>query len=399
MKRISLYTTTSFLLIFQFFLPFHCYGHGFDGNTLVSIVDQSVDLYPIRLVCEDVVEDGQSIISFDFAKEACVKRTIRSAGRTETDYHVAISFNDEWWEDITCTATQEFYVVHTRQWIPAYQLKIGDILFSKDHEVKRISKIRFFKEPRTVYAIHVKGTHNFFVGTNQILTHNIVLPAISIGLGIAFGTGAAAGGSMGGVLGPITLSCGAILGGLFGIGIKKFFGPADVPCYHLELHTPAFSAHLQKNNDEADHTKRTLKIPEQIAIGECGGSPDPEDPWKNKEKYKKQRWDNAPQESDEKLRKAIEYATNENKLIHFFNKPKHGLDNLLDKMGGKNNIDAQKEIVNQVVTELMKLDNLPKNGEFDGILVNVAGSVIYTRGLIHEGTIKMGTMFIRKNMG
>ncbi len=236
MKRISLYTTTLFLIISQFFLPFHCYGHGFDGNTLVSIVDQSVDLYPIRLVCEDVVEDGQSITSFDFVKQGFVKRPIRSAGKSETDYHVAISFNDEWWEDITCTATQEFYVVHAQQWIPACQLKIGDILFSKQHEVKRISKIRFFKEPRTVYAIHVKGTHIFFVGTNQILTHNMVLPAISIGLGIAFGTGAAAGGSMGGVLGPITLSCGAILGGLFGIGIKKFFGPADVPCYGISVY-------------------------------------------------------------------------------------------------------------------------------------------------------------------
>ena len=96
----------------------------------------------------------------------------------------------------------------------------------------------------------------------------------------------------------------------------------------------------------------------------------------------------------EKIEKSAQYATTKPKLIHFFNKPMHGFDNLLDKWGGKNNINVQKKLVYQVIKKLMKFENLPNTGEFKDIPVSIEGYTIHVRGFMCEGVIKIGTMFI-----
>jgi hypothetical protein len=133
-----------------------------------------------------------------------------------------VSFENNHFNDITCTPSQEFYDANAQHWTPALQLCIGDELLGA-HGKHVITSIEFIKKPLKVYMLEVGHTHNFFVGRNSILTHNMPIPwALSAGLGISFGAGAAAGGTAGGCFGPITLVGGAVIGGIICAGIKIF---------------------------------------------------------------------------------------------------------------------------------------------------------------------------------
>jgi hypothetical protein len=95
----------------------------------------------------------------------------------------------------------------------------------------------------------------------------------------------------------------------------------------------------------------------------------------------------------DKFRKAVEHAITETKLNHFFKKEMHGFDKLLDKMGGRDT-GIKKQLVEEVVKELMRSNKLPSVGEFKDVPINIAGYSISVRGFVHEGIIKIGTMFI-----
>lgn len=99
---------------------------------------------------------------------------------------------------------------------------------------------------------------------------------------------------------------------------------------------------------------------------------------------------------EEKFRKAVEHATTERKLEHFFDKSDHGFNDLLDIMGGAKNIEAQKKLVEKVISGLMKLDKIPCNpqGVFEGIPIGIENEIIHARGRICDGIIKLGTIFI-----
>ena len=104
-----------------------------------------------------------------------------------------------------------------------------------------------------------------------------------------------------------------------------------------------------------------------------------------------------PNVNTDKLQQAIAYATTENSLTHFFknNKHEHGFDEILEKIGGIQNINIQRQFTQDVVKQLMQSDKLPMAGVFKGITVNVAGNLVECKGCIHDGILKMSTMFIR----
>lgn len=93
--------------------------------------------------------------------------------------------------------------------------------------------------------------------------------------------------------------------------------------------------------------------------------------------------------SSDAIEKSIQYATSKIKLEHFFNKEIHGFQSLLEKM--ENN---KEKIVCEVIKALVSSNKLPAAGKFDDIPVNIAGYTIYVRGIVHDGIIKIGTMFI-----
>lgn len=183
---------------------------------------------PIEHIFQNPSNKKLSVSSYDFDTNMIVKSYIKTAGQSRSNCHFQISFDDNPNNDIFCTPSQEFYDVNAHHWTPALQLRIGDELLSA-HGKYAITSITFINKSLKVYALEVESTHNFFVGPYAILTHNMLLPwALSAGLGISFGAGAAAGGTAGGCFGPITLVGGAVIGGIICAGIKMLTSNSKV---------------------------------------------------------------------------------------------------------------------------------------------------------------------------
>lgn len=380
-------------LVFHCFIPLYSFCHGFDPRIYVSTSISKNRSVPIKMLCEDYLDETQKVCSFDLAKNKCVKSKITAAATAQTNVYVAIRFDNDPSDDIICTPEQEFYTSN-KQWMPAHNLKIGDSLFSKDKIPKKISNIRFVKEPLLVYTIRVKKTHTFFVGRNAVLTHNMLLLPFTAGVGSAFGGGAGAGGLAASVLGPVTLAAGLLGGGLIGFIIKAVCAKKRLPHYEISYHSKAFDE-ASENNTEEEDDNNTLRISQS-----CGGCPppDPNDPWGDKKKNKIRKNKEKSETTDEKFRKAFEYATTPRKLEHFFknNLHDHQFDKLLEQIGGIENIDAQMKIVEIAIKELMKSDCLPAEGKVADLSVQIMGEQVLARVYMGEGIIKLSTLFIPK---
>lgn len=194
-------------------------GHGFCTKTLIK----QGDVYQsITYLFQNHYNQKQLISSYDFNSGALTNRVIKSVGESKSNCYFQISFDNNPNNDIKCTPSQEFYDVNAQHWIPALQLHTKDTLLSA-YGTYTITSIKFVKSPLKVYALEIENMHNFFVGTQAILTHNMLIPwALNAGLCLSFGAGAVAGSSAGGCFGPITLIGGAALGGIVGIAIKIF---------------------------------------------------------------------------------------------------------------------------------------------------------------------------------
>jgi hypothetical protein len=295
------------LFIFFILIQLPIYGHGFSANTLVRIFN---NWCRIEQICRSIAEEDFYITSYDVNKNFLVKNQVQSAGESESNCYIRLGF-DEWFnDDIVCTPTQEFYLSTTKQWIPAYQLKVGDELLSASNPTwrgKSITHIEFVKRQLNVYSIEVKSTHTFLVGRYCIVTHNMLLPALTVGLSIPFG--AAAGGAAGSFLGPATFAAGIVVGGLVGIAVKKFACDGQIPKYTLWFNSneieKQFKNTEQKNNE-----------------GNHKNSEDPEKNKKNKENSEKIR----DKRSNKELEREINSLTkqmyeHQNKLKEYIKNP------------------------------------------------------------------------------
>jgi hypothetical protein len=166
------------------------YSHGFSVHTMVRTTGSWCR---IEQICRSVVEEENVYLtSYDIHRNFFTKNQVQSVGESDTNCYIRLGF-DEWFDDdIVCTPTQEFYLFETKQWLPACQLKVGDKLLSAGTPLgggKTITHIELIKKHLKVYAIEVKETHTFLVGRHCIVTHNVLLPALMVGLSIPFGAG------------------------------------------------------------------------------------------------------------------------------------------------------------------------------------------------------------------
>lgn len=189
-----------------------------------------------------------------------------------------------------------------------------------------------------------------------------------------------------------------------------------------EKNRKASKAELNKRVKDAKIRLTKIKAPEidrkvqNSAEGDCsvaaaggGGGRPPEDPWNNDNQCG--NWhDDLPEDEppndqkqqdieeeklrEERFRKSVENGTTENNLKHFFDKVQHGFHNLLNKIGGIKNREIQKQLVSLTIKKLYQHPNLPKEGIFEDIFVQVLGERICTRGRVMNGIIKLGTMYI-----
>lgn len=282
---------------------------------------------------------------------------------------------------------QKFYVPAVQAWKIARYLEPGEYLSNNKNELIQIQEVIDIEDAIELFELSLTGNHTFFITDQNILVHNAA-PVVAICLTWLFGGGSVEFAGIGATLCALGVS----------IGIKWF-------------------ADKKKKRDRDlvfDVTPGSL-----CATG--GGAPDPNDPdpWEDKDKHnnkfpdkkpdnepdKKHDPDKVPDQqpseqkkiSDkEKFEEAVKHATTETKLTHFFenNLHDHGFNRLLNQLGGIESIDAQKKLVEQIITELMKSGNLPAEGTHGEALVSLMGETINVRLFMGEGIIKIGTMFI-----
>ena len=165
-----------------------------------------------------------------------------------TNCYCRLSFDEDLRHDIVCSPTQLFYRATDAVWVPAYELKIGDLLLAEHNQHLRIGNLILVKEALKLHTIQVEETHTFLVGTYGILVHNMLVPVSAI-IGLSIPFGAECGGSLGSFFGPPGVIGGIVIGGLLECVIKTCT-TNQVRQYQLIFDPAKIQQHLLNNNTE-----------------------------------------------------------------------------------------------------------------------------------------------------
>ena len=186
-----------FIIFFYTLIGDVLHAHGLGEATLVKTWSGSKSIKSIA----NKVSKNKKLVSYKFSKNRCTSGYVQSSGKSKSNCYISMGFDNAfaatYSDDLICTPAQEFYLPALKKWIPACELKVGDVLQSDSVGLVAITSIKLVAQPITVYSLEVDKHHNFFVGKYFILTHNMVLPwACSAGFSFSFGAGggAAAGG-------------------------------------------------------------------------------------------------------------------------------------------------------------------------------------------------------------
>jgi hypothetical protein len=226
------------VLYVAYLAVFSIHGHGFGPNTLVHLADGSCNT--IASICLSTLRNRMSITSYDINNSCNVKQFVALGKQSKTNCYVQLGFDNQTNhpDDIVCTPTQEFYVSTVGKWIPAYLLKPGDALLTRNTSSKIITHKEFMPQYLTIYMLEIQRSHTFFVGKHAILTHNILLP-LAVNLGFVVPFGSVASGAAGSFFGPIGLVGGVVLGGIASIAIKAIYKNRiqkyDTPTFNISF--------------------------------------------------------------------------------------------------------------------------------------------------------------------
>jgi len=212
--------------------------HGFGEGTLIRM---TADCWQhITTIANDFYDEPVEVTSYKQCTGQSVRQQVKRGGESDTNCYFTLGF-DEYKDDITCTPTQEFYLPHTKQWLAACDLKVGDVLLGscEDHHMhdqhKVLKHIEFVKKPLHVYSIELENVHTFRVGRHCIVTHNMALPCATLTISGTFEWLGLA--KLAACFGPITVSV-AICGVVLGAATFYYFSRNKVVHYDLQFDIP-----------------------------------------------------------------------------------------------------------------------------------------------------------------
>lgn len=218
-------------IAYCFILCGHLYGHGFGPDTLVTLLSRyktamcgqivkkrTEAAQRIEQIYKSSINRHTKVKSYSEQSHLAAYLRVKAVGTSCVNCYISIEFNNDSSNVIECSPLQAFYLLGRQEWVPAYRLESGDILFSGNPSGARVSSASVVEKPLRVYTLETKKFHTFLVGKDKILAHNMSLaPSVLLSLGFAFGQGAVAGGSAGSALGPLVMGAGLALGGVIGV--------------------------------------------------------------------------------------------------------------------------------------------------------------------------------------
>ena len=135
----------------------------FKEGTLVATED---GLKPI-----EEIEVGDKVLAYDEETgEQAYKEVVRLF-RNETEEWYHITANDE---EIVCTGGHPFYSTKYNKFVAAKDLETDDKLLFSNGEYGIINhiEVEVLSKPQTTYNFEVEDFHTYYVGENEVLTHN-----------------------------------------------------------------------------------------------------------------------------------------------------------------------------------------------------------------------------------
>ncbi len=156
--------------LYLFLFPSLLFPHGFAKNTLVLCKGQTFKHI-------NHIKNKTPIYSYSEYHDQHKSITIKERGYSTTNCYINLVINNE--ITITCTPTQEFYHAQHKQWVPAYELNIGDQLLCAHHTTQPVTAIYPVSKTIKVYTIEINHYHTFFASPYCVLTHNMSLPCFA----------------------------------------------------------------------------------------------------------------------------------------------------------------------------------------------------------------------------
>ena len=121
------------------------------------------------------VKVGDKVLAYDEETgEQAYKKVVRLF-RNETYEWYHIFVNDE---EIVCTGGHPFYSTKYSKFISAKDLETDDKLLFSNGEYGIINhiEVEVLSKPQITYNFEVEDFHTYYVGTNEVLTHNKCTP-------------------------------------------------------------------------------------------------------------------------------------------------------------------------------------------------------------------------------
>ncbi len=192
------------------------YSHGFAAHTLVELACKKQQV-PIQNISQKFFLGQKTVVATYKEKSKKWKfKNVQAVAFCKSCAFFELNFSSKGQvaDIIRCSPLQLFYRVDDERWMPAYQLRAGDILLCKNNKFTKLQAKTYIAEPIQLFIIEIQKHHTFAVGSAKILTHNMFIPiAATMGMAIPFDIVCSAG-SFGCMFGPVTFCCSIAVAGI-----------------------------------------------------------------------------------------------------------------------------------------------------------------------------------------
>ena len=141
------------------------------GNPMFCFVAGTTVLTTLGKKTIETIQVGDTVPCVDHITGEATEKKVISTTVNKVNRLIELDIDGE---IIQCTETHPFQV-KDKGWIDAAELKPNDVVYTKDWETATVKKVILleFDEPVEVFNFEVEECHTYFVGEQEILTHNI----------------------------------------------------------------------------------------------------------------------------------------------------------------------------------------------------------------------------------
>ena len=257
-------------------------AHGFASTTLIRSSKKHSWFIIEQTAYRSKERKKQCVTSYDPDTASWTTKRVTGGAYATTNCYCRLSFDEDPHNDIICSPTQLFYRFADAVWVPAYELKVNDLLLAEQGTHICLHNLVLVKEHLKLHTIQVEDTHTFLVGVYGIVAHNMLVPVSAVvGLTVPFGV--EWGGAAGSFFGPPGIIGGIVIGGLLGCVIKSCT-TNKVREYQLVFDPAKIQRHLLNNNSKSDQSSAPKHLRQSVLAQPML---DPEDPDKDKNNERK----------------------------------------------------------------------------------------------------------------